>query len=82
MDCQKCCVETYLAVVCSWTIRVEHAALVVNVAGVEELVVPVPWFAAVGHVSSHRIEVAYAVRESDVAGIVEAGVAEHAEAIL
>lgn len=67
---------------CPWSVRVQNATLVVNVAGVKEFVESITRFTPVGHVPSHRVQVADAFGEFNVARIVEAGVAEHTHAVL
>lgn len=74
--------SSYLAIMSSRSIWVQNTTLVVDVAGVKELVESVAWLTAVGHVSSHRVQVAYALGEFNVACVVEAGVAEYTDAVL
>jgi hypothetical protein len=64
--------DTYFSVMCPWTVWIEDASLVVDIAGVEKFVEPVPWFASVGHVPSHRVQLANALGEFDMGGNVEA----------
>lgn len=67
---------------CPWTVWIEDASLVVDIAGVKEFVERPPWFATVGHVPSHRVHLANALGEFDMGGIVEASIAENADAVL
>lgn len=62
--------ETYFPVLSPWTVWVKDVPLVVDITGVEELVEPVSGFAAVNHVPPHRVQLADALGELDMGGIV------------
>jgi hypothetical protein len=46
---------SYLPIVCSGAVGIQHAALVVDISSVEQFVVTVSRLAAVSHVSSHCV---------------------------
>lgn len=48
---------SHLPILCPGAVRVKNTALVINIAGVEELIVAISWLAPIEHVSFHGIQV-------------------------
>jgi hypothetical protein len=70
------------AIVRPRAVEAQHVAVVVNVTGVEELVVFVAWFTSSSHVWPNVVQVAEALGELDMRCVVQARVSENAESIL
>lgn len=62
---------------CSWTIGIKNASLVIDIPSIEKLVELISGLATVGHVSPHCVQVTNPLGEADMAGIVQASISEH-----